>query len=81
MDYIEVLRRVKVVRHYRCKSTILVMSDIHLINSSPGLTMKHISFAVAYIIIFGLSSSNFLDCHLQGIEIQFFFYKKLKAFN
>eukprot|EP00102_Acyrthosiphon_pisum_P022156 XP_016659366.1 PREDICTED: uncharacterized protein LOC100574271 isoform X2 [Acyrthosiphon pisum] len=27
--------------------------------------MQHISFAVVYIVIFGLSSSNFLDCHLQ----------------
>lgn len=54
------------LRHCRRKSRILV-SDTHLVNSSLSSTMKHISFAVVYIVIFGLSSSNFLDCHLQGI--------------
>ncbi|XP_050525251.1 uncharacterized protein LOC126896482 isoform X4 [Daktulosphaira vitifoliae] len=29
--------------------------------------MKYINFVIAYIIMFGLFSSNFLDCHVQGI--------------
>ncbi|XP_025424495.1 uncharacterized protein LOC112693584 isoform X2 [Sipha flava] len=37
--------------------------------------MKHISFVVVYIIIFGLSSSNFLDCHLQDTA-----YREIKRF-
>ncbi|VVC42401.1 Hypothetical protein CINCED_3A007315 [Cinara cedri] len=33
--------------------------------------MKHISLAaVVYVVIFGLSSFNFLDCHLQDITFR-----------
>ncbi|XP_050057307.1 uncharacterized protein LOC114130235 isoform X3 [Aphis gossypii] len=46
--------------------------------------MQHISFAVVYIVIFGLSSSNFLDCHLQDTayrEIRRLFPSEWKRAN